>query len=76
VGGCAIIALLVWFIFFRRRRSAQGHEIIIEDTKEPVPVEAYGMPVIFPAQAVHEMEGKHTGPGPVELPTSRHSRQY
>ncbi|KAL3449899.1 hypothetical protein BJX65DRAFT_272142 [Aspergillus insuetus] len=76
VGGCAIIALLVWFIFFRRRRSAQGHEIIVEDTKQSVLVEAYGMPVIPPVQAVHEMEGKHTGPGPVELPTSRHSRQY
>ncbi|CEL00421.1 hypothetical protein ASPCAL00023 [Aspergillus calidoustus] len=73
VGGCAIIALLVWFIFFRRRKSAHPEQIIGEDTK-PVLVEAYGMPVMPPAQAVHEMEGKHSGP--VELPTTRHSRQY
>ncbi|KAL2835673.1 hypothetical protein BJY01DRAFT_223313 [Aspergillus pseudoustus] len=68
VGACAIIALLVWLIFFRRRRTALPEKIILEDTK-PVLAEAYGTAIVPAAHVVHEMEGKRTAP--VELPTSR-----
>ncbi|KAL2807893.1 hypothetical protein BJX63DRAFT_55976 [Aspergillus granulosus] len=68
VGACALISLIVWFVFFRRRKPAYPDKIILEDTK-PVLAEAYGAPVVQPAPVVHEMDGKRNAP--VELPTSR-----
>ncbi|KAL3457278.1 hypothetical protein BJX64DRAFT_293350 [Aspergillus heterothallicus] len=68
IGACAIIGLLVWFIFFRRRRTTLPEKIILEDTK-PVLAEAYGASVMPVVHVVHEMDGKRNAP--VELPASR-----
>ncbi|RDW74253.1 uncharacterized protein DSM5745_06915 [Aspergillus mulundensis] len=51
VGGLAIIALLVWLLFFRRKK-ASGSDDTADLVKQPVPV--YGE---MPGQGMHEMDG-------------------
>ncbi|KAL4876415.1 hypothetical protein BJY04DRAFT_223049 [Aspergillus karnatakaensis] len=66
VAGCALIALLVWLLIFRKRTPDREEDTLIETFKPPIPMQEMGVDV----KRVHEMDGNNTR-GAVELPASQ-----